>query len=83
MRPPMKLATSEPYFVHRTPSSNLPIYLLTKNGGNLKQTKVRKLEGNIAVLHNQLREHLKIEKKEDIKINPLTKHIIIKVRSTI
>ena len=83
MRVPTKSTTSEPYFVHRTASSNLPVYLLTKSGGNLKQTIVRKLEGDIAILRDQLREFLKIEKKEDIKINPLTKHVVIKVRSAI
>ena len=69
-----------PYRVERTPSSNLPIYLLAKRGGNLKQTKLRKIEGDINTLRLQLRDALKLEDKE-IVINQLTKQIIIRVSS--
>lgn len=67
-----------PYRVNRTPSNNLPIYLLAKAGGNLKQTKVRKIEGNINVLKTDLQQALGLDEKE-IAINQLTKQIIIKV----
>lgn len=66
------------YRVNRTPTANLPIYLLAKRGGNLKQTKLRKIEGDINTLRVHLRDALNLEDKE-ITINQLTKHIIIRV----
>ena len=67
-----------PYHVHRTPSQQLPIYKLAKRGGNLRQTRLRKVEGDIARLKTDLQEALSLE-DEHIKINHLTRHIIIKV----
>ena len=67
-----------PYRIERTPSLNLPIYLQSKRGGNLKQTKLRKIEGDINTLRSQLRDALKLEDKE-IVINQLTRQIIIRV----
>lgn len=71
---------TEPYHVTRTPSHQLPIYLLAKRGGNLHQTRVKKIEGDIAALRRELQLALVIA-EEDIKINQLTRHIIIKVRA--
>ena len=75
--PPLR---TEPYHVSRTPSQQLPIYLLAKRGGNLHQTRVKKIEGDIATLRKELQQALVID-EEDIKINQLTRHIIIKVRA--
>jgi large subunit ribosomal protein L49 len=69
--------TPLPYRVNRTPSSYLPIYTLAKRGGNLKLTKVRKIEGDINTLRSHLLEALQLGEKE-IEINRLTNHIIIK-----
>jgi Mitochondrial large subunit ribosomal protein (Img2) len=66
------------YRVERTPSSNLPIYVYSKSGGTRKETKLRKIEGDIDTLRVQLRDALKVEDK-DIVINRLTQHIVIKV----
>ena len=49
-----------------------------KRGGNLKQTRLRKIEGDIAALRAELQEALKLDEKECV-VNQLTKHIIIKV----
>ena len=68
-----------PYYIHRTASQQLPIYKLAKRGGNLRQTRLRKVEGDLARLRSDLQDALSLE-SEHIKINPLTKHIIIKVR---
>lgn len=68
-----------PYYIHRTASQQLPIYKLAKRGGNLRQTRLRKVEGDIARLRGDLQEALSLV-DEHIKINQLTKHIIIKVR---
>ncbi|PQE32373.1 mitochondrial large ribosomal subunit protein [Rutstroemia sp. NJR-2017a WRK4] len=76
---PTKPATApnQPYRVSRTPSNNFPIYLLSKAGGNLKQTKVRKIEGDIQVLRTQLQKALGLKERE-VTINQLTQQIIIK-----
>ena len=68
-----------PYHVHRTASQQLPIYHLAKRGGNLHQTRIRKIDGNLMELKKDLRQALGL-KEEQIAINSLTKHIIIKVR---
>ena len=67
------------YYVHRTASQQLPIYHLAKRGGNLRQTRIRKIDGNLMELKKDLRHALGL-KEEQIAINSLTKHIIIKVR---
>jgi large subunit ribosomal protein L49 len=81
---PAKPATApnQPYRVSRTPSNNFPIYLLSKAGGNLKQTKVRKIEGDIQVLRTQLQKALGLKERE-VTINQLTQQIIIKVCGSI
>jgi len=66
-----------PYRILRTPSNQLPIYLLAKRGGNLKQTRLRKIEGNISLLRTHLQQALGLEQK-DVAVNQLTRHIIIK-----
>ena len=67
-----------PYHIHRTPSQQLPIYKLAKRGGSLRQTRLRKIEGDMARLRSDLRAALGLEDGE-ITINQLTKHIIIRV----
>ena len=68
-----------PYHVHRTASQKLPIYHLAKRGGNLHQTRIRKIEGDVEKLREELVASLALE-KETVMINRLTGHIIIKVR---
>lgn len=72
------LRSSLPYSVSRTPTRGLPVYQLAKSGGNLKLTRVRKIDGDIEVLRQQL-ENILSPKPEYVKINPLTNHIMIKV----
>ncbi|KAL8822183.1 MAG: hypothetical protein Q9191_007075 [Dirinaria sp. TL-2023a] len=73
---------SLPYYVHRTPSKQLPIYKLAKRGGNLKQTRLRKINGDVSALRRDLMEAMKLEEKE-CRINQLTGHILIKVGSVV
>ena len=67
-----------PYYVPRTASRELPIYQLTKRGGNLRQTRIRKIDGDRAKLLAELQSALRL-KPENITINQVTGHIIIKV----
>ncbi|KAI9861502.1 MAG: hypothetical protein M1824_002394 [Vezdaea acicularis] len=68
---------TEKYFVSRSKSGNLPVYLQAKRGGNLRQTKIQKIEGDVSILQKQLIEALALS-KDQVTINYLTKHIIIK-----
>ena len=67
-----------PYHIHRTPSQQLPVYKLAKRGGSLKQTRLRKVEGDVKALRGDLMTALGLEEGE-VKINQLTGHILIKV----
>lgn len=67
------------YWVTKTGTKGIPVYHLKKRGGNLHQTKVRRIEGDIMAMKTDLQRALGLEDKE-IVINQLTHHIIIKVR---
>ncbi|KAE8352584.1 mitochondrial large subunit ribosomal protein-domain-containing protein [Aspergillus coremiiformis] len=77
--------TNLPYFIRRTASNQLPVYLVTKAGGTKQQTKIQKTEGNLDALRNDLAQYLGLESSElhspkssDITINRLNGHIIVK-----
>jgi len=82
--PPLQL-TNLPYFVRRTPSNQLPVYLVTKTGGTKQQTKIQKTEGDLEALRNDLARTLGLEsgdpraaKSPEVAINRLNGHIIVK-----
>ncbi|KAL4918869.1 mitochondrial large subunit ribosomal protein-domain-containing protein [Aspergillus aurantiobrunneus] len=77
--------TNLPYFIRRTPSNQLPVYLVTKAGGTKQQTKIQKTEGDLDALRSDLARYLGLEsgernaaKSSDITINRLNGHIIVK-----
>ncbi|EOA89919.1 hypothetical protein ACJQWK_02880 [Exserohilum turcicum] len=65
------------YTVSRSTNKNLPIYTDYKRGGNLHQTLVRKITGDVMALRDELRVFLN-KKDEDVIINSLTRHIVVK-----
>lgn len=67
------------YHVFRTPSQELPVYHCTKSGGNRLQTRIRKIQGNVYRLRDEIIESLDI-KREDAVVNSLNQDIILKVR---
>lgn len=69
---------SKSYRISLTPSKQYPVYTLSKRGGNMKLTKIRRIEGDVAALRTELQEALGLPQKE-VVINQLTKHIIVKV----
>ncbi|KAK2737304.1 hypothetical protein FQN57_000388 [Myotisia sp. PD_48] len=76
--PPLPL-TNLPYFIRRTPSNQLPIYLVTKAGGTKQQTRLRKTEGDLSALKADLIRYLRLEDKpNEVAINQLNGHITIK-----
>ncbi|PGH18923.1 hypothetical protein AJ80_04343 [Polytolypa hystricis UAMH7299] len=77
-QPPLPL-TNLPYFIRRTPSSLLPVYLVTKSGGTRKQTKVQKVEGDVDALRADLARVLGLDQNSpDITVNRLNNHIVVK-----
>ncbi|CAD0010957.1 unnamed protein product [Aureobasidium pullulans] len=75
--PESEIAPNLPYFVTRTPSNELPIYTLRKRGGNMRLTRVKKIDGNIDVLRDALQMELGVPDAECV-INRLTNHVMIK-----
>ncbi|KAF2242003.1 Img2-domain-containing protein [Trematosphaeria pertusa] len=65
------------YHIARSASKNLPIYTDYKRGGNLHLTTIRKVTGDISALRDELRVFLN-KKNEEVKINSLTQHVIVK-----
>ncbi|KAL2356098.1 mitochondrial large subunit ribosomal protein-domain-containing protein [Cryomyces antarcticus] len=66
-----------PYHISRTPTNNLPIYHTAKRGGNLHETRIRKISGSVQALRDDLQKELGVQNK-DCTINTLTGHIIVK-----
>ncbi|KAJ5674020.1 Phosphopantothenoylcysteine decarboxylase [Penicillium macrosclerotiorum] len=68
-----------PYFVRRTGSNQLPVYLVTKAGGTKQLTKIQKTEGDLDALRSDLALTLGIDTRSpDVSINRLNGHIIVK-----
>ncbi|KAJ5493126.1 Phosphopantothenoylcysteine decarboxylase [Penicillium diatomitis] len=71
--------TNLPYFVRRTGSNQLPVYLVTKAGGTKQLTKIQKTEGDLDAFRNDLAISLGIDTRStDVSVNRLTGHIIVK-----
>jgi large subunit ribosomal protein L49 len=69
-----------PYFVRRTGSNQLPVYLVTKAGGTKQLTKIQKTEGDLDALRDDLAYTLGVDvRSPDVSINRLNGHIIVKV----
>lgn len=66
------------YHVSRSANKNLPIYTDYKRGGNLHLTTIRKVAGDLTALRDELRVFLS-KKNDEVKINSLTQHVIVKV----
>ncbi|KAJ5644931.1 Phosphopantothenoylcysteine decarboxylase [Penicillium longicatenatum] len=68
-----------PYFIRRTGSNQLPVYLVTKAGGTKQLTKIQKTEGDLDALREDLARSLGVDlRSSDVSINRLTGHIIVK-----
>ncbi|KOS41989.1 hypothetical protein ACN38_g7148 [Penicillium nordicum] len=74
--------TNLPYFVRRTASNQLPVYVVTKAGGTKQLTKLQKTEGDLDALRNDLASALGVvdgnKPNPDVTLNRLTGHIIVK-----
>ncbi|RAL15436.1 mitochondrial 54S ribosomal protein mL49 [Aspergillus homomorphus CBS 101889] len=85
-QPPANLQlTNLPYFIRRTASNLLPVYIDKKAGGTKRETKLQKTEGDLDALRSDLAQYLGLEsgdphapKSPEVTINRLNGHIIVK-----
>jgi len=75
---PKHIGTYLRYVIKRTPSSQLPVYRKWMSGGNRCIVLIKKVKGDLPKLVKDLLRDLEI-KADDIRINPVTQHIEIKV----
>jgi large subunit ribosomal protein L49 len=73
-----KLGASLRYVVRRTPSSQLPVYRKWMSGGNRMIVIIKKIDGDRSKFIQDLARDLEI-KPVDIRLNPTTQHVEIKV----
>ena len=84
---PNRLPISDlPFHIARTKMQNFPIYETSKGGGSKKITTIRLITGDVHACQSQILAILNLpksitdpqgRKKEPVKVNNLTKHIII------
>ncbi|KAJ5736300.1 Phosphopantothenoylcysteine decarboxylase [Penicillium malachiteum] len=68
-----------PYFVRRTGSNQLPVYLDKKAGGTKQLTKIQKTEGDLEAFREDLARSLGVDlRSSDVSVNKLTGHIVVK-----
>nr|XP_036582117.1 54S ribosomal protein img2, mitochondrial [Colletotrichum truncatum]KAF6790777.1 54S ribosomal protein img2, mitochondrial [Colletotrichum truncatum] len=77
--PATETSKTRSYTVGLTNSNSYPVYKHDKAAGSSKFTIVKKIEGNNKALVQDLVQELGVP-KENVKINPVTKHIEIKAR---
>jgi large subunit ribosomal protein L49 len=75
---PEELGASLGYFVRRTPSVQLPIYRTLKSGNTRQVITIKKVDGDKRKMLQELSEALSMD-KANIRINPTTQHIELKV----
>jgi large subunit ribosomal protein L49 len=64
--------------VRRSAYKNYPIYQQKKRGGNLLETVLKHIEGDVAALRDELQTALRLGPKE-VTVNKLTQHIVVRV----
>ncbi|KAL1915880.1 mitochondrial 54S ribosomal protein mL49 [Calcarisporiella thermophila] len=65
---------SYPYFVERTRSKSLPVYTDYRNGGMRVLTLIRKIEGDVGRLCEDLAKDL----PTTVNVNKTTGHVVVK-----
>ncbi|KAI0458879.1 mitochondrial large subunit ribosomal protein-domain-containing protein [Xylaria acuta] len=66
-----------PYFVARNNFKNLSVYQRDKRGGNLKITILKRGEGDLQALKQDIKDALQLP-DGDVSVNGVTRHILIK-----
>jgi len=78
---PEKLGATLRYVIRRTPSSQLPVYRKWMSGGNRMIVIIKKIDGDRSKFIQDLARDLEI-KPVDIRLNPTTQHVEIKVTNS-
>lgn len=76
--PPAPKPRKLTYLVERTGSQSLAVYHDARSGGTRKETIIKKIVGSHKDLKKDILSELEF-KKDDVSINPVTGHIMIKV----
>ncbi|XXH02036.1 mitochondrial large ribosomal subunit [Hypoxylon texense] len=76
-QPESQNASRLPYFVGRNNLNSLSVYHKKKRGGNLEVTVLKKGEGDLRALKQDIKEALQLN-EGDISINSVTRHIVIR-----
>lgn len=78
--PPKEEAKNLPYFIARTRNNQLPIYLNISYRGMRKISKIKKIEGDIWLLNDLIKEHLKKTQKRyvETRVHELARFIEVK-----
>lgn len=66
------------YYVERSATGNLPVYSDTKGGGNKPVTEIRKVQGDVIALRNDLQAALPFIPRDNWKVLLQSRKIIIK-----
>ncbi|XP_033733852.1 39S ribosomal protein L49, mitochondrial-like [Pecten maximus] len=68
------------YWIRRTKNHMLPVYLIVKNGGTDRVTSIKKIEGNIWLFDEDLRNALEkmLDKRILTQINEVTRTVKLK-----
>ncbi|KAF7191674.1 39S ribosomal protein L49, mitochondrial [Pseudocercospora fuligena] len=70
-------APNLPYYVSRSNFNSLPIYLLRKRGGNLKQTRIKNIDGDRLKMKLDLCKALNLP-ADKAAVNAVTGHIVVR-----
>lgn len=60
-KPPANNLGEQPYYVERTKNHMMPVYMQTSHRNTRRLTHVKKIKGDIWLLHNELKEFLQKE----------------------
>ncbi|XP_061174677.1 large ribosomal subunit protein mL49-like [Saccostrea echinata] len=77
--PQTEEAKKHPYFVHRTPHHNMPVYLIKK--GPLERTKILKVDGDLQLFSEDLKKFLSMKhpsKKHYLHINEINNKVLVR-----
>ncbi|RUS23019.1 mitochondrial large subunit ribosomal protein-domain-containing protein [Endogone sp. FLAS-F59071] len=75
---PLVPQVRHPYFVSRSANNNLPVYTDIRNGRTRRLTIIRRIEGNVDKLRQDLLELFPDKASHPITINRTNNHIVIK-----
>lgn len=79
-KPPTESSCSHPYFVERNRNHMYPLYLKIQGRGERKTTKLKRIQGDIWALHDDLKKYLEDRSKKYVylQIQEVSGHINIK-----